>query len=314
MNDAVLLVDIGATKTRLALGREEKGNPVIWSLETSETPGTWEGVLELITTYASIHKGFSKISISSIGPLDLGKGVVLDTPNRRMGSYPLRDSLEERLGREVILYNDCQAAVWGEHVYGRFKGVANMVYITLSTGIGAGVIVDGHLLLGAHGNAHEAGHIVIDYDSILECGCGGRGHWEAYGGGGNTARMTRWFALRYKGAKTECYDKALGEGLSPEELFSCINRGDEFASSVAGFLHRVHAAGVASVIAAYDPEVILFGGALFYSWPGDFLGETRRLVRGYLLNTGYTPLLAASSYPGIEPLIGALATVLHAPR
>ncbi len=71
------------------------------------------------------------------------------------------------------------AAVWGEYLFGIGKGADNLIYMTFSTGIGAGIIVDGHLLVGKDGNAHEIGHLVIDINSGIQCGCGGYGHWEA---------------------------------------------------------------------------------------------------------------------------------------
>ncbi|MCE4613904.1 MAG: ROK family protein, partial [Desulfurococcales archaeon] len=184
----ILLVDIGATNTRLAIGWEEEKQPVLSDVVQMRTPSSGEALVNLIVEYAKEKKNFSIASIASIGPLDLRKGWILETPNKEIGPYPIVEALQDKLGAPVILLNDCQAAVWGEYVYGNYKGIQNMVYITLSSGVGAGAIVDGHLLIGKSGNAHEVGHFIVNFNGKVRCGCGGLGHWEAYVGGKNIPR------------------------------------------------------------------------------------------------------------------------------
>jgi glucokinase len=87
--------------------------------------------------------------------------------------------------------NDCAAAVLGERHFGAGKGLENLAYVTLSTGLGGGAIVDGHLLIGKDGNAVEVGHITIDPGSSLICGCGSPGHWEAYSSGSNIPNFVK---------------------------------------------------------------------------------------------------------------------------
>ncbi|MCE4607026.1 MAG: ROK family protein [Desulfurococcales archaeon] len=304
----VLLVDIGATNTRLAIGWEE-GKPVLSGLIQVRTPSSGEALVDLIVEYAGERKGFSIVSIASIGPLDLGKGWILETPNKEIGPYPIVEALQGKLGVPVFLLNDCQAAVWGEYVYGRYRGTRNMVYITLSSGVGAGAIVDGRLLMGRKGNAHEVGHFVVDYKSEAKCGCGGHGHWEAYVGGKNIPRNVKELIEGYSGARTSFYHRLVEGSFTVEELFHQSFIGDPAAKYVVDRIVRVTAAGLSSVIAAYDPEIIVLGGTVFHKGLSRFLNEIINYLEFYSLNKNV--FLTVSSYPGREPIIGALAAGIY---
>ena len=154
----------------------------------------------------------------------------------------MREPIRNYFKVRTLVANDCVAAVWGEYLLGTGRGYDNLVYITLSTGIGAGVIVDGHLLLGKDGNAHEVGHLVIDYRGI-KCGCGGIGHWEAYASGRNLPNLIRILAKDYRGMITEALDLALNNSLTAPKLFRLWSDGDEFANYVVDELARINAAG-----------------------------------------------------------------------
>ena len=116
--------------------------------------------------------GFCKIGVASAGPLDLREGAVVHSPNIGFDYIPLVKPLEDEFKVPVYLCNDCVAGVIGEKELGYGRGYGNLVYVTLSSGIGGGVFVDNHLLIGKDGNAHEIGHITIDYEGKLTCGCG----------------------------------------------------------------------------------------------------------------------------------------------
>ena len=131
------------------------------------------------------------IGVGSIGPIDLRRGMITNTPNYPFKEIPVVEPLREWFGVPVRIANDCTAGVLGEHFYGAGKGVYNLFYVTFSTGLGGGAMVDGHLLMGKDGNAVEVGHLTIDPDSEIVCGCGCPGHWEAYCGGMNIPRFAR---------------------------------------------------------------------------------------------------------------------------
>ena len=188
-------VDLGATNVRVGIGTNEGCILKKICEKTDKSHGS-EGISAQIIGMIYDLVNDAKINIlgigvGSIGPLDLKKGIIAHSPNIPFSSVPLREPIEREFNTSVTLLNDCNSAVVGERRFGAGKGFDNLVYMTLSTGIGGGVFVDGHLLLGKDGNASEVGHIVIDIEERLRCGCGKRGHWEAYCSGRNIPNYVR---------------------------------------------------------------------------------------------------------------------------
>ncbi len=178
----------------------------------------------------------------------------------------MKEPLEKKLGVPVYVINDAEAAAWGEKIFGAGKDVENLVYLTISTGIGAGVIVDGRLILGKDGNAHEVGHMVIDVSDGLPCNCGGRGHWEAYASGSNIPRYAAWLARRKSPSRfgdSQAYLLALQGELDAPTLYKLAREHDRFAEYIVHKLNKIHAAGIANIANAYDPEIITIGGSVF---------------------------------------------------
>ncbi|MDD4255836.1 MAG: ROK family protein, partial [Methanofollis sp.] len=182
----VVAVDIGATHYRAALATADG---VVVRMASGETPRTGTSGLTVTAAVAAavdaviVGASPSAIGIASAGPLDLAAGGIVRSPNMAFPEVPLRDPLEERFGLPVLLLNDCRAGALGERWQGAGRGVENLVYVTLSTGIGGGAVVNGRLLLGRSGNAGEVGHLFVDAEYGCVCGCGYPGHWEAYASG-----------------------------------------------------------------------------------------------------------------------------------
>ena len=251
------------------------------------------------------------VGIGTIGPLDIRKGIVINTPNNPLRTFRLKEPLEKYFGVPTYVVNDCVAAVWGEYNAGCGKGARNIVYITLSTGIGAGVIVDDHLLLGKDGNAHEVGHITVNYKYRIRCGCGGIGHWEAIASGANIPKFARELAREWQGGKTTVFNKALAGSLTPEELFRHWRTGDEFAAYVVHELIEVNAAGLGSVINVYDPEIISLGGSITIN-NTDFIEKVIDNVHKYAINK--VPKITITSLGENAVLVGAAYLVLNTPK
>ncbi|MCX8165386.1 MAG: ROK family protein [Acidilobaceae archaeon] len=303
----VLAVDVGGTKVRAALF---EGTEMLYRKEvpTPRAGGPY-AVAEAIERLAD--GSFEVISVASMGPLDMESGWVIAAPNSPIGKFAIREPLERAFGVPVLLYNDCVAAAWGEHVLGRGKGMRDLVYVTISTGIGVGAVVDGELAVGRRGNAHEGGHIVVDLHSDLQCGCGGYGHWEALGGGANLWRVAQRKAREW-GESSEGAGLALAGEMSPELLYSLARRGDPFALRLVDYLNSVHAAGIASLIAVYDPEAIFVGGSIFLNNEDLMKEKIEEYARKYSI-LGVPPIYRATFGPDAV-LYGALAIALRPPQ
>ncbi len=316
MVSTVLAVDVGATRTRIAVFRVEGSGLRMVERFESRTPSTGDGeeFARILASWAAElaeNHAVDAAGVGTIGPLDLRKGVVTEPPNIAARNIPLKRVLEGRLGVPVRVVNDCVAAVYAEYLVGAGRGYRNVVYLTLSTGIGAGAVVDGHLLLGKDGNAHEVGHIVVAYQLPVKCGCGGMGHWEALAGGSSVWRLARLLAIGWRGPETELLRRSLEGRVTAEDVFKAYYSGDGFAKTVVDELIRVNAAGIASVINVYDPEVLVLGGSIVLRnrWIVDAVArEAGRYV------TNRMPRITVTGFGDDVVLYGAALIAAKPPR
>jgi glucokinase len=205
------------------------------------------------------------VGIASFGPLDLAAGVVEnpanmpDTIDRIPLTGPVKNLVESD---DVVLHNDAIAGLVGERFYAD-RNPDDMIYLTISSGIGAGVAVDRNVLSGWDGNVGEVGHMVVDPTGMMPCGCGREGHWEAYCSGENIPR--------YAAALHE--DDPVDTSLSIEAemdaatVFEQAEDGDPFANDVLERVGKWNAVGVANMVHAYAPLVIYVGGAVALNNP-----------------------------------------------
>ncbi|MEM2088896.1 MAG: ROK family protein [Thermoproteota archaeon] len=315
----MLGVDLGATNVRIALA-DMDGEILLKKMEKTTGGTGLDVVRQIIEMGESALKSLSvtkeevkAIGIGSIGPLDLRKGLVVNPPNLRVGTIPIVEGLGNHFKTKVRLLNDCVAAVLGEKKFGAGRDLENIVYITISTGIGCGAIVDGHLLLGKDGNAHEAGHTVVDKDGLLECGCGKRGHWEAYCSGRGIANYTR---LLLQKTDVEFLDKSLltkysdnnSSKITSELFFKAVRDGDELAIRILDEINMLNAIGFANVIDMYDPELITVGGSVVLHNSEHILKPVREQVSQYAMNR--LPEIKLTPLGEDIVLYGALATAI----
>jgi glucokinase len=253
------------------------------------------------------------VGIASAGPLDMERGILVKPPNLPFDSVMLTRPLREALGVPVCLVNDCAAAALGETTFGAARGIENFVYITISTGIGGGAIVNGTLLLGKDGNSHEVGHFVIDYQGRLTCGCGRKGHWEAYCSGRNMpnyARM-RFEEIGLKTVRTSVLYRQLRGDLSKlcaADLFSAARRKDRLALTLVAEIGVLNAIGFADVINAYDPSLITVGGTVTLKNVEAVLLPIRKHVGDYAINR--VPEIKVTSLGENVGVYGAVAVAL----
>ncbi len=308
-------VDVGATNLRVGIFSEsgEMIDSLITATPTSGGPDAVANKIvalgeELLRKHGLVNQ-LKGIGVGTIGPLNLRRGEVVGTPNNPLRRFRLREPLESHFGVVTYVVNDCVAAVWGEYLVGAGSGRRNVVYVTISSGVGGGAVVNGNLLLGKDGNAHEVGHIVVDVAG-RRCGCGGVGHWEAYASGSTIPGFLREEAEVWEG-ESYLKERALEGGVSPEELFKYWREGDPFAEHVVSKLVRIHAAGIGSVINVYDPEVLTVGGSVALK-NRDFMELVFKHVKEYVINR--LPEMMLTPLGDRAVLIGAALVAIKPPK
>lgn len=306
-------VDLGATHIRAVVA---DGDGSVVGRDDRETPGTAGGIgvteavldtLRAACDVAGIAPGaIAAVGIGSIGPLDLAAGVVDGPANLpdAVERIPLTGPVENLVDTDrVYLHNDTTAAVIGERFFAD-RNPDDMVYLTISSGIGAGVCVDGHVLAGWDGNAGEVGHLVVDPEGRLTCGCGIDGHWEAYCSGNNIPRFARLLA------RTEPVETSLNvedPGLTAPDVFAAAG-DDPLADLVVERLGHWNAIGIANLIHAYAPLVIYVGGGVALNNPEAVLDPVReRLDELVMSNVPEVQLTTLGDDVGV---MGALASAM----
>src|SRR6184192_2376915 len=184
-------IDLGGTQVRVALARSD--GRLVASIKTKTSLlGTPQGLVDWASSEIDRHRGREKvrsITIAAPGPIDVKRGVLVNPPNLPWQNVPLAAMMSSATGARVQLANDADMAGLGEFHHGAGRGTRNMVYITWSTGVGGGLIMDGKLHRGGHGTAGEVGHMIVDPDGPLD-NCGQRGCLEAMASGTAIARDT----------------------------------------------------------------------------------------------------------------------------
>jgi len=313
-------IDVGGTNIRVILG-DEKGKVLARLSEKTETEKGPEGISEqVIRMIRSIRvkdlrlgdvKG---IGIGSAGPLDIKRGALMKPTNIPYDFVPLVKPLEHNLDLETTLLNDCTTAVVGEKFFGAGKKVANLAYVTISTGIGGGIYVNGHLLVGKDGNAHEIGHLTIDFEGRLVCGCGKRGHWEAYCSGKNIPDFVK---LVLEEKSTDEIERSILAKIRGEErgritarsLLEVAKSGDELAMEIVEKIGNLNAVGFACVNDAYDPSLITVGGSVTLNNRELVVEPIRRHIEEHSRNR--IPEIKVTPLGDDVVLYGALAIVFH---
>jgi glucokinase len=293
-------VDIGATNIRAVVGDEsahELGS------DTRPTPRGPNGIavteamldcLRAACNDADVSpSSIDAAGIGSIGPLDLAEGVVENPANLpdTIDRIPLTGPVENLIdATEVYLHNDTNAGVIGERFFSD-RNPDDMVYLTISSGIGAGVAVDGDVIGGWDGNAGEVGHMTLDPAGVMNCGCGSDGHWEAYCSGNNIPRYA--MQLHRKDSVQTSLPVESGD-FDAADVFDHAREGDEFAEYVVGEVGHLNAIGVANIVQAYAPLVVYVGGAVALNNPDAVLdpirGEIPEMVLGNLPDVKLTTL------------------------
>lgn len=303
----VIAVDLGASNIRTGLYENCRAivDPV--TFPTPRSPRNADEIVSLLTDRIRLlinTPGASEISgigISAAGPVDHRNGSIVHPPNIPLAAIPLEKPLESEFGVPVRMINDCHAGIIGEVYSGSLTSEKNAVYLTISTGIGAGIISGGKILLGNRGNAGEAGHFFVDDRYQCTCGCGFPGHWEAYASG----RFLPEFFVRW------CKDNGIslepeGHPALPEQVFSQVRKDREKFGGFLDELGRINARGISDIVVAYEPATLILDGSV--------VRENADLILPFIETYAdrFLPLpsIGISRLGGSAPLLGASVIAL----
>lgn len=227
-----------------------------------------EGTRRLITENKLNAKDITFIGMGCPGEVDTEKGIALAADNLPIDNIPFAKLLTEAFGAPAMLDNDANCAAWGEHMAGVSKGFKNIVTVTLGTGIGGGIIVDGKLLHGKENHAGEIGHMVIDIHG-KRCGCGRIGCWETVA---STRALIKEVEHQVKYAPNSRLGKLIaanGGRANGKTLFIAMGEEDNMARSIFNDWIRSLEVGMWNLINIFRPDMIVISGAI--SKEGDSL-------------------------------------------
>ncbi len=255
----IIAVDIGGTHLRAALYEHDNTQPIVHQrVEThADEPGVYDRLQALIESVWPKDKTVAAIGAASPGPLDPHTGYILKTPNiSEWQNFPLGPKLSEHFHVPVFLDNDANLAALGEWRFGAGKGHHHVLYLTISTGVGGGVIADDHLLQGYHGLATELGHTTIDPDGPI-CSCGFAGHLEAFSSGPAIVK----YVLRElrDGADSSM---SADDNLTARVIADAAFHGDALAVSAYRRAGEYLGIAVANFLLSFDPSIVIFGGGV----------------------------------------------------
>ncbi len=308
----VLAIDLGGTKIAAAIvsGDGKITAREYWPTLAQEGPQAVIGRIISAIEHLLHQSGMELpqlhgISLAAAGALDIHRGIVTLSPNLPgWHDVPLRDIIREKFRTPTFLVHDATAAALGEYHFGAGRGTKNLIYVTVSTGIGGGIIINGKLYQGATGSAGEVGHMTIDVDGP-KCNCGNYGCLEMFASGTAVAReAVRRIRL---GEQSSLSGLAKGklEDITAEMVDQAARNGDSLAADILLQAARYLGIGMASLVNILNPEMIILGGGM--SRMGDrLLGPVRQVIneRAYPVSAQAVRLVTAQ-LGGDAEVVGA---------
>lgn len=257
-------VDVGGTK--IAAGVVDEAGKIIATLRRLTPATDPAGVVHTISDAVAELRGQHDVEAVGIGAaafIDKARANVLFAPNLTWRNTPLRAEVERLVQLPTVVENDANAAAWGEFRFGAGADVDDMLLITIGTGVGGGLVIDGSLYRGGFGVAAEIGHLRMVPDGHL-CGCGNRGCLEQYASGTALVREAREMALAQSAQAAGIVELAGGDlnAISGPLLTGAAIAGDGFAIELLADLGRWLGEGIASLAAVLDPTMVVLGGGV----------------------------------------------------
>jgi glucokinase len=260
-------VDVGGTK--IAAGVVDAEGHILERIKVP-TPSTVEEidvriteVVTLLLDKAASDQSRMTVGVAAAGFVDEHRTTIRFAPNIPWREHPLAASLTRRLGVPVIVENDANAAAWAEFRFGAGYGVGDMTLITVGTGLGGGIVLDGELIRGAYGIAAELGHVRMVPEG-RPCGCGQRGCWEQYASGTALLRAAKALAVEDPKAADAMLQRAVADsrGLDGSMITAAALAGDPASIGLLAELGQWLGEGIAMVASVLDPAVVVIGGGV----------------------------------------------------
>lgn len=268
MAEYIIGVDLGATKILTGIATPD-GNILFKNkIPTLSSRGAddvlerlCKGVEAVIQQAGVDFSQVSGIAVATPGPLAYPEAIVRDSPNLMWDYVPIKEKLGRRLKRDIIVDKDTNMAVLGEYCFGQHKRYKQMLYITISTGLGGGIIIDGRLYRGANGGAGEFGHMVISPDGA-QCGCGRRGCLEALASGTAMEREAAELILRGNGRGILAC--SVNGQIGVKEIGIAARKGDPEAKDLINQAGQYLGTGIANLVNVFNPEIVVLGGGVAF--------------------------------------------------
>lgn len=267
----VVGVDLGGTKIYTALVDLDGNMIKEKTVETLVAEGEQAVANRIMDTIEYVIEDIDKdlikaIGIGSPGPLDVKKGIIVENSNLPFKNFEIVKVIQERFELPTYLDNDANVATLGEFMFGAGKGSENMVYITVSTGVGGGAVLNGKLYRGSTGNALEVGHMTVSTEGP-RCGCGNVGCAESFASGTAIGKRAKEAVTTNVATALKKYDN-----VTSKEVFIEASNGDRVAQEILNTALTYLGITVGNVITNFDPEKVVLGGGVING--GDIVIET----------------------------------------
>lgn len=298
-------IDLGGTKS-IAVRLDDGEVVDSQRVEFDRSLGTLDTIVSSVEAIADGSD--SAIGIGVTGLIQVGDGVLVWGPHLRGSDVPVRSQISDRFGVPVVVDNDANTALYGELHMGVGRGYRNVLLVTLGTGIGGGIAIDGEIYRGS-GFAGEWGHVRVESDGLL-CDCGRRGCWETRASGPALARLAREVTtMNTDSSLARILD---GTPITGEAVVRAADAGDETARALVTEVGRSLGQGLADLTAIFDPELIIVGGGL--GSVGELIVGPARRVLADSLHGGSLRVPPTVQVAMLGPAAGAVGAALMAEK
>lgn len=313
-NPTWICVDIGGTKVSIGIAEEEHWIHKV-TFPTEADKGTEKVIKKIVDTIKLLlekchreSRHVCSLVVGVPGSVNLKEGIVISAPNIGWNNVPLKEILEAKIGLPVFIDQDTKLAAWGEYIYGVGRGTRNFAYVTVSTGVGCGLILDGKIFRGSSNMAGEIGHIVVD-PSGPACTCGSKGCLQMFSSGPAIAKE----ALNRLSQSYNIKDTKLHkEKIRTEDIIRAALDSDEFALSIVRKAFSKLALGISHIINLLDIEKVALGGGVVFGSKGLALSMIRNEISRYVYPPQLKKLEIVESTLGCDiVLIGALLVAMQ---